>query len=109
MTAEHATETVKWDEGIQRCYGGGGDIQVCFRYRESGKTLFQRLTIEWRYKRKKRLCPANIRGEMDQRVFLKAQELPGELSGHLSALLEPHCEQSWSGAWMVLLKSSPFT
>ena len=77
MAAEHATEKAKWDEGIQRCYGGGGDIQVCFRYRESGKTLFQRLTIEWRYKRKKRLCPANIRGEMDQRVFLKAQELLG--------------------------------
>ena len=42
MAAEKCYKNVKWDEGMQRCYGGGEDIQVCFRYRESGKTLFQR-------------------------------------------------------------------
>lgn len=45
MAAKNATKKVKCDEGIQRCYGevgmSRGDV-MCFRYRESGKTLFQR-------------------------------------------------------------------
>lgn len=27
MAAEKCYKNVKWDEGMQRCYGGGGDIR----------------------------------------------------------------------------------